>query len=776
MQTIIFCNSKNEALEPVTVDTPLELLSFCGKRLIDYILDNLAENEITSCTVVTDSIDTKEYLDRLIACEVNTNAFLCNEDMSTKEILKNLWNEEEDIMVIQADGIISLNLSEMKKFYESKKGLACVYAVKTNSRESAYERSVEFDKQNRFECFYKNSDNDFPSTNFKAAPVYIISVDMLKTLLEEDDTKNERKGFFSWVNSKKGQNIYVYTDENCEAGSYKPFYERIETIEDFLKTVEKVVSSKAFKLGSAIEEGVYSNTPYLFRGVSFIPPVFIGKNVKLGMGSVIGKGTIIEDNASIGECVNITGSYIGQYSKIGNRVKTDGAIICKNASVDNGAELCKLSVAGEGSAVEENSVISEGVKLWNGKTLSKNTRLKTNLRYGSKPEFSFNEEGSDKLVSPVQAVSVGCALGSVLDTKSSVLVCCESDNCTAYARAFMSGLMSAGVTVCDLGISHQRAADFSAKLMKTDVYAVFSANPSPKLALRCPGGLMLKRDMERDIEQRLKTRVYRQVDISDFGKYVNCEGLSEMYVSAIMSRLPDKLKGINVTVKTSNEKTAQEIDRLITPINDIDGEEIVFHFLDNAGRATAYSEKTGYIVYEKLVMLCAKIHFEKKDDVAIPFTFPCAFDDLAKDFSANIYRYFTSSCSHADDTARRLASRECNSFVHDGMYLIADILSYLSDKKISLFDAISELPEFYTSERFLAVEDNEQAGSLFGEIKTKFKRSDDGMVINKNNARAVIKPMRKGRGLMLYVDSERAEIASALCEDIEKKLKIDNAH
>ncbi len=771
MQTIIFCNSENEALEPVTAETPLELFSICGKRLIDYILDNLSDNKITNCTVITSNIDTKEYLDRLIASEVNVETYLCKDEMSTSEILKNLWNGQEDIMVIQADGIISLNLSEMKKFFESKKGLACIYAVKTGSSDLAYERLVEFNKQNYLEYFYKNSDNEFGSTNFKAAPVYIISVDMLKTMLEEDGNKNDRKGLFSWVNLKREQNIYVYTDENCEAGSYKPFYEKVETIEDLLETSQKVILSNNFKLGSSIEDGVYSNTPYLFRGVSFIPPVFIGKNVNIGMGSVIGKGTVIEDNASIGECGNITGSYVGQYSKTGNRVKVDSAVICKNARLENGAEMDKLSVAGEGSVVEDNSVICEGVKLWNGKTLSSNTKLRTNLRHGSKPEFSFNEEGSDKLVSPIQAVSVGCALGSVLGTKSSVLVCCVNDECTTYARAFMSGLMSAGVTVCDLGISHKRAADFSAMIMKTDVYAVVSANPSARLSLGCPGGLMLKRDMEAEIEQRLKTRVFRQVDISDFGKYINCEGLSEMYVSSIMSRLPEKLKGINVTVKTSSDKTAQEIDRLIVPINDINGEEIIFHFLDNAEKVTAYSEKTGYIIYEKLVMLCAKIHFEKNEDVAIPFTFPSVFNDLAKDLSANVYRYFNSSCSHADDTARSLASRECNSFVHDGMYLIADILSYITEKNISLSQAVSELPEFYTSERFLAASDNIQTDNLLGEIKTKFKHTDDGMVISKDNARAVIKPLKKGRGLMLYLDSEKAETAAALCEEIENKIR-----
>ncbi len=770
MQTIIFCNQQNEALEPVTTDTPLELLPICGRKIIDYILDDLALNDITSCTVVTDNIDTKEYIDRLIAGEVNADVFLFDKEMSTNDILENLWDGDEDIMVIQTEGVMRLNLSQMIKFHQEKAGLSCVYALKARCTVSDYDINVDFDGQNRFERFYKSSDNDFPSTNFKTAPVYIISREMLNNLLDEDEPKSEKKGFLSKMNLKKEQNIYVYTDENCEVGSDMPFYEKIETVENLLFAAEKIVSEKIFRQGTPIEDGVYSNTPYMFRGVTFIPPLYIGKNVSIGMGSVIGKGTVIEDNVIIGENVDITGSYIGEYSKIGSRVNANGAIICKNSRIDNGAECEKLSVAGEGSIIEENSVISEGVKLWNGKTLVKNTRLKTNLRYGSKPEFSFNEEGSDKLISPVQSVSVGCALGSVLDSRSSVLVCCESADCSAYAKALASGLMSTGVSVWDLGVSHKRAADFSAIKLNADVYAVISANPSPKLILRCPGGLRLKRDMEAEIEQRLKTRVYRQADISAFGEYVFCGGMSEMYVSTLRASLSKKLKGINVSIRTSNEKTAEEADRLFAPINDINGEEIVFHILDNADKITTYSEKTGYIIYERLVLLCAKIHLENNEDVSIPFTFPSVFDYLAGDYTAKLYRYFTSSCSHADDKARELASRESNCFVHDGMFLIADILSYLTENDISLSKAICELPEFYASERFLAYDDD-TAGSFLREIKSKYKHHDEGIVINKNNSRAVIKPMRKGKGLMLYVDSEKAETAAELCEEIENKLR-----
>lgn len=770
MQTVIFCNSSSDMLEPVTMETPLELFYVCGKRIIDYVLDSLAENEIKRCTIVTDSADTKEYIDRLISCEVNTDVFLCNKETSTKDILNTLWNGEDDIMAIQADGVMKLDLKEMIKLHNSRESLACVYALKANSRDSEGYVLVEFDKQNRLERFYNTTGSDFSSTVFKTAPVYIISKEMLTSLLD-DDSKNDRKGFFSWINIKKQQNIYVYTDENCEAGTAGPFYERIGTVEGLLKAAEKTVTSGNFNLGVTIEDGVYSNTPYMFRGITFIPPIYIGKNVNIGMGCVIGKGTVIEDNAAIGDSVDITGTYIGEYAKIGNRVKAENAVICKNSRIDNGAELERLSVAGEGSSIGENAVVCEGVKLWNGKMLPKNTRLKTNLRFGSKPEFTFNEEGSDKLISPVQAVSIGCALGSVLNTGSSVLVCCESEDCSAYAKSLASGIMSTGVSVWDLGVSHERAADFASKTLKAEVYAVMYANPSPKLMLRCPGGLRIKRDMENAIEQRLKTRAYRLEDISDFGKYIFCGGLNEMYLSKLASRFPHMLNGINVTVKTSNEKTAQEIDKLISPINDIDGEEIIFHFLENGSKVTAYSEKTGYILYEKLVLLCVKAHFEKNEEAAIPFTFPSVFDDLARENSKKIYRYFTSSCSHADDDARRLAASDSNSYVHDGMYLIADILSYLTENSISLSEAVSELPDFYTSERFLTISDDKKSDSFIRELKSKYKRSDEGIVINQNNARAVIKPMRKGKGLMLYADAERAEIAAELCDSIEKRLR-----
>ncbi len=771
MQTIILCSLSNEALEPVTSEEPLEMLELCGKKILDFALDCLAENDISSCTVVTDSVDTKDYIDRMTSSEVDVNAIICMEDMPTYEVLKNVRNGEDDMMVIRTDGVFSLDLKGMKDFFEKKSGAACIYAVKSSSRNRNNENIVEFDRHNRLESFYKNYEEDFPSTNYKAAPVYIISEEMLSCELDNEDIKSEKKGLFSLLSIKKDKNIYVYADESCEAGDRKPFYEKISSPEELLNTAERMMTSGAFKLGNMIEDKVISNTPYLFRGVTFIPPVFIGKNVNIGMGSVIGNGTVIEDNASIGECADITGSYIGSYAKIGGRVKIDSAAICKNATLEKGSECERMSVVGDGGTVEENSVVSEGIRLWNRKTLKKNTRLRTNLRKGGKAEFTFSDEGCDKLISPIQAVSAGCAVGSSLNIGASVAVCSDSEECISYAKAFMSGVMSSGSDVWDLGVSNERTADFSANMLKADMYAVISANPSPKLTLRCPGGLHIKRDTEYSIERRMKTRVFRQEDISRFGKYSKCDGIDEMYISHLKSIFPKKLNNINVTVKTSSEKTAEEVDRLIYPLNDINGEEIIFHFLDNVGKVTAYSESTGYVLYERLLLLAVKAHFEKGEDVAVPFTLPCVFDETASGYNANLYRYFSSSCSSADNCGRKLALRESNRFVHDGMFLIADILKYLTESKKSFAQAVLKIPQFYSSERFISLSDKDEiTADFYRKIKAKSKRSDEGIVISKNDARAIIKPMHRGKGFMLFVDAHKAETAAAMCDDIQRKL------
>ena len=88
MQTIIFCNLSNEALEPITSESPLELLEMFSNKILDYTLENLAENEITSCTVVTNNIDTKEYIDRTVAFEIDSDTFFWCDEIPAEEILK----------------------------------------------------------------------------------------------------------------------------------------------------------------------------------------------------------------------------------------------------------------------------------------------------------------------------------------------------------------------------------------------------------------------------------------------------------------------------------------------------------------------------------------------------------------------------------------------------------------------------------------------------------------------------------------------------------------
>jgi len=87
----------------------------------------------------------------------------------------------------------------------------------------------------------------------------------------------------------------------------------------------------------------------------------------------------------------------------------------------------------------------------------------------------------------------------------------------------------------------------------------------------------------------------------------------------------------------------------------------------------------------------------------------------------------------------------------------------MQENKLSLKKLSQDLPQFYTTKRFVAVADN---GSKISHTTVKNEQE---------NSRAVIRPVKNSKGYLIYAQSVNAETASAFCDEIEKKLKtMDN--
>ncbi len=65
-------------------------------------------------------------------------------------------------------------------------------------------------------------------------------------------------------------------------------------------------------------------------------------------------------------------------------------------------------------------------------------------------------------------------------------------------------------------------------------------------------------------------------------------------------------------------------------ISSKNGSAVVFHIGSDGTGASAYTEETGYVFEEKLILICCADRFAKGADVSLPYDFPRAADRLAE--------------------------------------------------------------------------------------------------------------------------------------------------
>ncbi len=254
-----------------------------------------------------------------------------------------------------------------------------------------------------------------------------------------------------------------------------------------------------------------------------------------------------------------------------------------------------------------------------------------------------------------------------------------------------------------------------------------------------------------------------------YGEEYEVGSMKSLYAGYLDRLMPRRFRGVNVEVRTSVPEIAEIFDTVFAPRNDLNGERIVFHLGSEGKRASAYTDKTGYVFHERLVLLGAKIAFDKGLAVSLPYAFPTAADELAYQCDGNLLRYFNCPCDDTDKKARQIAKRFDNAFVRDSLILIAMILTDLSEREIPLEEAVAEIPEFHSSQRFVSV--NGSPPELLRQFAQEEAGWGEGVVFRNNASRALIRPLKSGNGIMVFAESFQSESASAICDEIEKKIK-----
>jgi mannose-1-phosphate guanylyltransferase/phosphomannomutase len=118
------------------------------------------------------------------------------------------------------------------------------------------------------------------------------------------------------------------------------------------------------------------------------------------------------------------------------------------------------SVIGCDTIIKENAIIKPNIKIWPNKMVEEATEVNSNLVWGTKSIRSiFGQRGLageiNVDITPEYASKLGAAYGATLKGKGTVGVSCEESSAAKMLKiSFISGLLSAGLKVIDLGILH----------------------------------------------------------------------------------------------------------------------------------------------------------------------------------------------------------------------------------------------------------------------------------------------------------------------------------
>ncbi|MDE6149099.1 MAG: hypothetical protein K2F81_03260, partial [Ruminococcus sp.] len=289
-----------------------------------------------------------------------------------------------------------------------------------------------------------------------------------------------------------------------------------------------------------------------------------------------------------------------------------------------------------------------------------------------------------------------------------------------------------------------------------------------KIKITDKGGLPLRRSVERQIETSYNNSSFRTLDSHNYGKIYEFSGTKALYEIHLNEILPSKFVGINAEIRSSSKETACLADELFHSKNDIDGEKIIFHISADGNSCSAYTDKTGYVFHERLVLLAMKALYRNGISVSVPFSFPMGADSLAQNEGGYLFRYYNSPDDNSDKKAREVAQRTDNLFVRDGLALACIICGYLSENNINFSEAMSNIPKFSSIQRYVSFKGNPT--DLIHNLSVE-NNGGEGVVYSKEKTRALIRPLKNGNGLMIFAESFKSEEASSVCDEIQEKLK-----
>ena len=706
MQTIILAGGEGTRLRPLTADTPKPLVRILGEPTIERLLKNLRSAGIRSATVCT------HYLGDVLRDALGTQSHgvrlkYCREEypLGTAGCVRVAWNGD-DVMILSGDGVCGFDYRAILDFHASSGADITIVG-----------REVDDPREYGLMTISNEiASDDMRVTGFIEKPGYDDCLTNLANtgayVISKDIIaripEGEKVDFAQDVFPKmlsEGKKLCVYKDES--------FWYDIGDIPSLLKCQREMLEREG-------KRSLISPTSSVAADVTV-------------------SGTVIEDGAALGKGSRAMSSLICEGATVAGGADISEAVIGKNVTVGEGLIMKRFSALGEGCVVGSSVTIETGARIAPRTKIPDGAIIRTDILGGEFTALSFSDGGEvHGLYGASEYLRFGAAVGTALGI-SEIALGGSGDGFEALSL----GLRSSGVTVYSLQGASLGETVFCARQLGC-AYCAF-INENVHMMSSC--SMTLTRPDERKIEQAYNRSVSGD---TARGRLIDGAAVSNLYLNHMRELMPDDPQ-ISILLRTDSEREAAVFSEIA---RDSEGERVTFTIASD--RRTVSATTDGAVIpCENLMILCCKAHFQHRRSVVLPQRAPLLCDKLAAESRSSAMR--TATPAHP-----------LSLFCCDPLIMIAELAQYLTERKISLTEAVSELPEVVYTKRI--IETPEGLPKIMSEGFKDTKAGVDVM-LERDGARAFVRPMKSGRAVSLYIESVSQEAASEISSDVLRRLK-----
>ncbi len=760
MKAVIMAGGEGTRLRPLTCTLPKPMAKILGKPVIEYIFDLLCINGVTDAAV------TLGYMPHIVEKKyeygyknLNLEFIKEEEPLGTAGCVKNAAkNFKEPFVVISGDAICDFDLEKIMQYHKSSS--AKITIVATDAHDPREYGVIKVGEHNRVVGFIEKPSWNQAISTLANTGVYIINPECLD-LIPNGKKYDFASDLFPLMLERELPVFCYHTDRYwCDIGN----------TEAYLKCQRDMFDGKIDIPMNPTAGGIYTENGLPHGDYSVVPPVYIGGNVEIEDGAVIGPYTVVDNNCYIGKNAKAKYSVILENSWLASGSSVTGSLICSGAALKNRASMYEGSVAGSGCVIGEDAMITPGVSVWPGKIVGNGAKVSHNVKYGSVKAEMLGENGIDEKngarLNAETCVRLGLAVGNTRNGKKTGVATDGTRTADVMRLAVIAGLSGSGSAVWDFGECFESQLNFLVNFCGLGAGLFIGAKDEKYVKICGEGGLSIPRFFEREIENGISGGEFKEISESEVKEISDMSSVKLLYIQELTKQAPYGLNGVGVKFKSENDSIRILLENCAFRLGAYENEKLVFEVDSSGVRLSARSGNERYD-YEKLLAVCCLNEMRNGRDIAVPYDAPDFLDSLAEGCGRKAFRYLTTPADNSDSVARRLAAKQI--FVRDGLFLAIKLLSVMKERECSLDSLVSEIPEKYIVKKYISVPfSTADLSSLIGEEKVSIRNDFEGIRLVRDSGKLLIVPERGGDKVKILAEADSMEAADELCSSVEE--------